>query len=379
MRGDGIQQMDQAADFSVDQEAAGVVRLAGDWTATRIGEADARLAETLRTMGEGVVLDLETIGRLDTAGAYRLIRSVGDWMTPGQVKARPETQRLLELVGEALAHKRPPPKRYFSLNQMMARLGHAIVGGLVSFVDTMAFFGRLVVVTFRTLIHPSRLRLASVFSLAERAGLDAIPIVVVTNFFVGAVVGLLMANTLEDFGVQVFAVEGVGISILREFNIIITAVLLAGRSASSFAAEIGSMKMQQEIDAMRVMGVDPFEALVLPRFLALLVLTPLLTFIASLAGLGGGAVALWGTIGISPEFFFQRIAENVGAEHFWVGMSKAPVMALVISAIGCRQGMQVGGDVESLGRHVTAAVVHAVFAIIFLDAVFALLYMELGV
>ena len=200
-----------------------------------------------------------------------------------------------------------------------------------------------------------------------------------TSFFIGAVVGLLGANMLRQFGAEVFAVELIGIAVLREFNIIITAVLLAGRSASSFAAELGSMKMNQEIDAMQVMGVDPFEALVLPRFLALLLTIPLLTFVATLAGLFGGMIVVWSVLDLSPSFFLERIIDNVGATHFWVGMSKAPVMAAVIAGIGCRQGLEVGGDVESLGRRVTAAVVHAIFAIITLDAAFALLFMHLDI
>jgi phospholipid/cholesterol/gamma-HCH transport system permease protein len=182
---------------------------------------------------------------------------------------------------------------------------------------------------------------------------------------------------LSDFGAQVFTVELIGVAVLREFGIVITAVLLAGRSASSFAAEIGAMKMNQEIDAMRVMGVDPFEALVLPRFLALLITIPVLTFIAMAAGLIGGIVVCWSVLDLSPIFFLKRVAENVGVRHFWIGMSKAPVMAGVVAAIGCRQGMEVGGDVESLGRRVTSAVVHAIFSIILLDAIFAMVYSEL--
>jgi phospholipid/cholesterol/gamma-HCH transport system permease protein len=187
------------------------------------------------------------------------------------------------------------------------------------------------------------------------------------------------ANMLSKFGAQVFAVELIGVGVLREFNILITALLLAGRSASSFAAEIGSMKMNQEIDAMQVLGVDPFDALVFPRFLALLLTIPLLTFIATLAGLAGGLAVSLTALGLSPAAFFQRLVDNVGLTHFWVGMSKAPVMAVVIAGIGCRQGLEVGGDVESLGRRVTAAVVHAIFAAILIDAVFALIYMELNI
>jgi len=249
----------------------------------------------------------------------------------------------------------------------------------VDVFDTLVFNGHLLVAVWRAIRAPAKIRWASVFSLSERAGLDAMPIVAVTTFFIGAVVGLLGANMLSKFGAQVFAVELVGFSILREFNILITALLLAGRSASSFAAEIGSMKMNQEIDAMQVLGVDPFDSLVFPRFLAMFLTIPLLTFIATLAGLAGGLVVTWTVLGVLPVTFFQRLVDNVGATHFWVGMSKAPVMAVVIAGIGCRQGLEVGGDVESLGRRVTAAVVQAIFAAILIDAVFALIYMELNI
>ena len=195
--------------------------------------------------------------------------------------------------------------------------------------------------------------------------------------FVG-LLAFISANMLRQFGAQVFAVELIGVAMLREFGIVITAVLLAGRSASAFAAEIGAMKMNQEIDAMRVMGVDPFAALVAPRFVALFVTLPLLTFVAMVAGLFGGLVVTWGVLHLSPIFFIKRIADNVGYRHFLIGMSKAPALAAVIAVIGCRQGLEVGGDVESLGRRVTAAVVHAIFAIILLDAIFAMIYSELN-
>jgi phospholipid/cholesterol/gamma-HCH transport system permease protein len=260
-----------------------------------------------------------------------------------------------------------------------ARVGRGVVdiGGTI--IDTLVFNGHLLTATARAITNPGRIRWASVFSLAERAGLDAIPIVAVTTFFIGAVVALLGANLLSKFGAQVFAVELIGVAVLREFNILITALLLAGRSASSFAAEIGAMKMNQEIDAMHVLGVDPFDALVFPRFLALLMSIPLLVFVATIAGLIGGLAVSWSVLGIGPTVFAQRMIDNVGPTHFWVGMSKAPVLAVVIAGIGCRQGMEVGGDVESLGRRVTAAVVHAIFATILIDAVFALIYMKLDI
>jgi phospholipid/cholesterol/gamma-HCH transport system permease protein len=287
--------------------------------------------------------------------------------------------KLVELVAEA--RRTPPVVRVEprDFHDLTIRVGRGVVDLWLEARDTMAFLGHLLVVVGRIIANPRRIRWAPLVSLMERAGLDAIPIVATTSFFIGAVVGLLGANMLQQFGASVFAVELIGIAVLREFNIIITAVLLAGRSASSFAAEIGSMKMNQEIDAMQTMGVDPFEALVFPRFAAMLVTIPLLTFVATLAGLFGGLVVTWTVLGLGPAFFFQRIVDNVGITHFWIALSKAPVMAAVIAGIGCRQGLEVGGDVESLGRRVTAAVVHAIFAIIMIDAVFALVYMELDV
>ncbi|HEY3951175.1 ABC transporter permease [Phenylobacterium sp.] len=379
--------METQADFSVREVGAKdggerpTVALSGDWTAPSLGDAPARLAQTLRSRG-ATPIDMRRVRRLDTAGAYALIRAVGGQFDPKAIRARPESVRLLELVGAAV-HVKPVTQRApRGFHEMTVRLGKGVVNIGYEWIDTLAFLGHLLVAIARAAVYlvtnPKRIRWAAIFSLAERAGLDAIPIVAVTSFFIGAVVGLLGANMLSQFGAQVFAVELIGIAVLREFNIIITAVLLAGRSASAFAAELGAMKMNQEIDAMQVMGVDPFEALVLPRFIALLAIIPLLTFVATLAGLFGGLVVVWTALDLGPTFFLQRIVDNVGAVHFWVGMSKAPVMAAVIAGIGCRQGLEVGGDVESLGRRVTAAVVHAIFAIIMIDAAFALLFMKLN-
>src|SRR5690606_34669459 len=326
-----------------------------------------------------VPLDRIGEGSMDPADASAVHRAARGRIDPSVVTARPEAMRLLDIVDDALKTRHPVAAKREGFWDLMERIGRAVFELGDDVMETIAFFGRLLVVVARAIVDPRRIRWAACVSLAERAGLDAIPIVATTSFFIGAVVGLLGANMLQQFGAEVFAVELIGIAVLREFAIVITAVLLAGRSASSFAAEIGSMKMNQEIDAMKVMGVDPFEALVFPRFFALLLTIPLLTFVAVIAGLVGGLMVSWSVLDLGPAFFLQRIADNVGATHFWVGMSKAPVMAAVIAGIGCRQGLEVGGDVESLGRRVTAAVVHAIFSIILIDAVFALIYMELDI
>jgi phospholipid/cholesterol/gamma-HCH transport system permease protein len=369
--------MEQPAEFRVTQSPEGtIVALTGKWSGSGVDAAGRDLAKSLATVGP-FGLDLSGVERMDTTAAYLLIRAAGDRLDLPATQGRPEVKRLLELVSKATdaRFKEKLPPRGF--HEMTIRIGRGVIELRREFIDTMVFVGHLLVVLGRSIARPQKVRWAACFSLAERAGLDAVPIVATTSFFIGAVVGLLGVNTLRQFGAEVFSVDLIGIAVLREFNIVIAAILLAGRSASAFAAEIGSMKMNQEIDAMLVLGIDPFEALVFPRFAALLVTVPLLTFVATLAGLFGGMLITWSILGLGPTFFLQRILDNVGPTHFWIGMSKAPVMAAVIAGIGCRQGLEVGGDVESLGRRVTAAVVHATFAIIMIDAMFALLYMEM--
>ena len=371
--------MNGPAQFDVrKREGQAWVVISGDWTAMNLQRNAGKLAAALKGQRD-LHMDLGEIGRCDTAGAFAILQASHGRMAPDGLKAPPAIERLFELVGQAIHAPHKPIHQTRSLLGLLDRLGRGLFGVAQDFYGTLAFFGHLLTVIARVAMRPSRIRWAACFSLAERAGLDAIPIVAVTTFFIGAVVGFLGANELSQFGAQVFAVELIGIAVMREFSIVITAVLLAGRSASSFAAEIGAMKMNQEIDAMEIMGVDPFEALVLPRFLALLLTIPLLTFVATLSGLVGGMLVSWSVLHLSPSFFFRRIVENVGVSQFWIGLSKGPVMAITIAAIGCRQGMQVGGDVESLGRRVTTAVVQAIFAIILIDAVFALVYMKLDV
>ncbi len=371
--------MDQPADFRLEDADGGKIAvLTGDWTAVDMGWANERLGEALKD-APTTDIDVSQVGRCDTSGAYGVLKAVEQSARPGKIIAPPAVERLFELVRQAIAAEPTPVHHRRSWHDLLVRIGRGVVDLGVNIFDTLVFNGHLLVAVTRAVRDPRKIRWAAICSLAERAGLDAIPIVATTTFFIGAVVGLLGANLLAKFGAQVFAVELIGVSVLREFNILITALLLAGRSASSFAAEIGSMKMNQEIDAMKVLGVDPFDALVFPRFMALLLTIPLLTFVATLAGLAGGLTVAWTALGLSPIAFFQRLLDNVGPTSFWVGMSKAPVMAVVIAGIGCRQGLDVGGDVESLGRKVTAAVVHAIFAAILIDAVFALIYMKLDI
>ena len=381
--------MARAADFTFSHgegshgegghgEGAAVAACSGDWTSLQMGEANVRLAQALRGVS-GATLDLSDIGRCDTAGAYGLLKATAGAASPPNVVARPETSRLLALVEGAVKAEPTPRHQQRSFHDLFDRIGRGVIHlGLEAF-DTMVFFGHLLVAIARAMRDPRKVRWAACFSLAERSGLDAIPIITLTSFFIGAVIGLLGANMLTNFGAQVYVVQLIGVAVLREFNVLVTGLLLAGRSATAYAAEIGAMKMNQEVDAMEVMGVDSFDALVFPRFFALFFTIPLLTFAATIAGLGGGLVIAWSQLGLGPAFFFQQLLDNVGPTHFWVGMSKAPVLAVIIAGIGCRQGLEVGGDVESLGRRVTSAAVQAIFATILIDAVFAIIYMKLNI
>ena len=213
----------------------------------------------------------------------------------------------------------------------------------------------------------------------EEVGLDALPIVCFMSFFIGLVIAFIGANLLAMFNASVFTVELVGIGVMREFGAVLTAILLAGRTDSAFTAQIGAMKMRQEIDAMRTIGLDPMEALVAPRLIALLIMAPLLTFAATIAGVGGGLMAAWTAMDIRPRCSSRASRKSFRRIHFWVGMIKSPVFALVIAMVGCRQGMLVEGDVVSLGRRTTSSVVQAIFLVIALDAVFAIFYYQLNI
>ena len=369
--------MGQPAGFQLrTRDGAPVLALTGDWTSTELGRTPVRLKAEARRLGAAPALDLSDLGRFDTAGALALLEAAP--VTPDAARpARPDAAQVIALVAAVRPAPAPAVARGGLVETLLTRLG----GGVEHFTEDVfagfVFLGRLMAAVAVVAVHPSRLRVAPTVALMERAGLDAAPIVATTAFFVGATLAFLGASLLAQFGAQVYAVELVGIGVLREFGVLVTCIILAGRSASSFAAEIGAMRMNQEVDAMRVMGVDPFQALVVPRFLAMLTMTPLLTFIAMAAGLSGGMAVVWGVLQLSPAFFIERLLENVGPEPFWLGIAKAPVLAVIIAAIGCRQGLEVGGDVEQLGRRVTSAVVQALFSIIIVDALFAMLFMEL--
>lgn len=369
-----------AADFQINDADEGLtLRLTGDWTATELGRISHRLDNDLsdRTI---TAVDLSDMGRFDTAGALAIVQASRCVLPQSAWSQRPEAGRTYAMVEKLERESAPPPKRPAAFVRGFSKVGRGVYDIGAEAMLSMAFLGRLIIAVGTALKHPGRIRWAAWFSQGERAGLDALPIIAVTNFFIGAVIALLGSTLLSQLGAGVFTVMLVAVAMLRELAVLITAILLAGRSASSFAAEIGSMRMTQEVDAMQVMGVDPFQALVIPRLATMIIMLPLLTFVGMVTGLFGGMLVIWSELGYGPVFFIQQISQDpMMGNHLMVGLIKAPVFAIVVAAIGCRQGMAVAGDVESLGRRVTAAVVQAIFAIIVLDAVFALIFMELNI
>ena len=369
-----------AFEFRDDAEAP-ILALSGDWTVDTIAALEAGLRAVEPRLKPGAVVDVGQLGRLDVAGAYLIDRTFrASAIGEARIAIRGRHDNALQLLGAARKAAVAPAEKPHGpggLNGFLDRVGRVMAAIGEEIIQTVGFFGETLVVLGRVIANPRKLRWTSIVHVMETAGLNALPIVALLSFFIGMVVAYLGARILGDFGASVFTVELVAFSMLREFGVVITAVLLAGRTNSAFTAEIGAMKMRQEIDAMRVMGLDPMEALVVPRTIAMLVMTPILTFGAMMAGIFGGVLVAWGELGVSPAMFFARVSEVVPAQHFWVGMSKAPAFAIVLAIIGCRQGLAVGGDVGSLGKRVTSSVVQAIFMVILLDALFALWFLEM--
>lgn len=364
-----------------EADGRAVLQPSGDWLIETIGQMDRQMrAVEQQHSAKQISLDVSGLGRIDTSGAYLLGRGLrqGDDTIPESsiTGEHPAAARLIREVHKRMDHCPPEESSGWGLKTLLERVGAGTQEVLEEAWDTLGFFGHTLVTLAASLLNPAKLRWTSTVHLMETVGINALPIIAALSFFIGAVVAFMGASLLETFGASVFTVDLVGISVLREFAVLITAIMLAGRSDSAFTASIGSMKMQQEIDAMRVIGLNPYEVLVVPRVIACVVMAPLLTLAAMLAGLFGGLLVSWATLDISPAFFLTRLQNVIDWSHFMVGMSKAPVFGLVIAIIGCRQGMKVGGDVESLGQRTTASVVQAIFMVIVIDALFALMYLE---
>ena len=373
-----------AAPATVIHEGAGgpvrTITLTGDLTLAQAGDLDRRLGAL--AADAPLVMDLAGIGRLDTAGAWALARLAARLEVRGHALTltglSPAQAEFVQAIRTALPPA-PVPPRPPSLTDRLEALGRGTVAGAALIVDLVGMLGLWLVRLGNALMRPATFPLTSVVHHCQQVGLNAVPIVALMAFLIGIVVAFQGATQLRQFGAEVFVVDLIAISILRELGILLTAVIVAGRTASAFTAAIGAMKMREEIDAMRTLSIDPGLALIVPRVLALLIMLPVLGLIANLAGLIGGALMSWAELGISPAMFRTRLIEETAFDHVLVGMIKAPVFALLIGLIGCHAGMQVKGDTESLGRMTSAAVVRALFAVILADALFSVFFAKIGI
>ncbi len=369
--------------FRLELEPGGsggqTLRMAGALTIHTVTQAAARLdALPLRAP---LCLDLGGLTRLDTAGAW-LILGLDTRLQPDPIALRgasAEAALLLDSVRAArpVPDALPPPER--GVAQRLERVGRAVVSGTRFVAALVGYLGLFLATLAHTLRHPRAFRLTALAAHAEDVGLRAVPIVSLMAFLIGVVLAFQGSAQLRQFGAEVFVVDLIAISILRELGILLTAIIVAGRTASAFTAAIGSMKMREEIDAMRTLGLDPAVVLFVPRILALLLMLPILGLIANVMGLFGGALMAWVELGISPSMFRTRLVEGTDISHVVVGLVKAPVFALIIGIVGCHAGMQVQGNAESLGRMTSSAVVTAIFAVIVADALFSIFFAQMGI
>jgi phospholipid/cholesterol/gamma-HCH transport system permease protein len=253
-----------------------------------------------------------------------------------------------------------------------------MIEALVEGCRLLSFFGQTMLTFMRVMLRPAKLRLTSLTHHLEQTCLNALPIVGLIAFLIGVVMAYQGADQLRRFGAEIFTVDLLGVSILREIGILLTAIVVAGRSGSAFTAEIGAMSVNQEIDALRSLGLDPVEVLVLPRLLALMIALPLLVFVADILGLIGGGLMAWTVLDISPGRFLTQLDSAIGPATFWVGMVKAPVFAFLIAMVGCYQGLQVSGSADSVGKQTTKSVVVGIFLVIVFDALFSIMFSYLG-
>ena len=358
-----------------DPADASRLRLSGRWTLRYAND----IGEVLRAAPEEVAsVDASHVDRLDTLGVLQLLRFARRKELKFEEFAFDEQHRQLVAAIEDVADDRPRKKRDLGFKAALGRLGFAVVDNWNEIVALVSFLGENLTKLLRLARQPRRLRTTSIVFQMEQAGLDAVPLVILLNYLVGAVVAFLGANILADFGATIFVVELVNIAFFREFGVLLTAIILAGRTASAFTAQIGAMVSREEVDAIRTLGLDPVDLLVLPRLIAMLVMLPLLTFIAMMAGLAGGLTVGAFSLDIPPQAYLARMQDTFELRHLLVGLSKAPIFALLIALIGCLEGLQVEGTAQSVGERTTSSVVQTISLVIVIDAMAAIWFMYMG-
>ncbi|ADJ28493.1 ABC transporter permease [Nitrosococcus watsonii] len=369
----------------LDERSNGL-HVIGDWTLEYYAELQSRIdvfkAQAEKNNTLNATVELSGLNRLDTAGAVLLVELLGAERLAAFVKEgsglTPARRALLDAVVRTMSMPLAPQRQARSpLVALLAGTGERIELFWRQQLLLLGFIGLILGSLTATFWRPNRWRLTALVAQIQQTGLNAIGIVALLTFLVGAVVAFLGATVLQNFGATIYTVDLIAFSFLREFGVLLAAILLAGRTASAFTAQIGSMKANEEIDALRTLGLSTAELLVLPRVLALLLSLPILTFIGMLSGMLGGGLVCLVVLDISA-LQFVTILQGISLKHFLVGLSKAPIFAFFIAAIGCLEGFKVSGSAQSVGEHTTSSVVQSIFMVILLDAIAALFFMEMG-
>jgi phospholipid/cholesterol/gamma-HCH transport system permease protein len=358
---------------------------AGDWLVTTAGELDRQLRAIQMPSGKRVTFDLEGIDRLDTAGAWLLLRTEDALKSRGNAvdfrNMRANFTPLFDQVraGGMVTPARHPRPAHHTIAGFLAKIGQISLGLVTRAIDLLGFFGVICVTAGRVLLHPSRLRITALVAQMEQTGVNAVPIVGLLSFLVGVVIAYQGADQLRRFGAQIYTVNLLGVGILRELGVLMAAIIIAGRSGSAFTAQLGTMRVNEEIDALRTIGLDPVEVLVIPRLFGLMLTLPMLALWANLFGLLGGALMAWGALGITPPQFTRQLQSALYPWTFWIGLIKAPFFAYIIALVGCYEGFQVARSAESVGRQTTLSVVESIFLVIVADAAFSIVFSELQI
>jgi phospholipid/cholesterol/gamma-HCH transport system permease protein len=368
--------MADTADFSQDQlpDGTGVIRFSGKLAIAAIGDLDARLRALSGPVRQ---IDISNIEHIDTVGAWLIYRTAKEH-DADIIGADNDAKRLIEAVGGVDQSEPVAAAHVSSLNRFLGEVGSGVIVGFTTLLHFLGFVGQVVKASFILMMNPGRFRWHAVVQHFDMVGVRALGIIGLMSFLIGIVIAQQGAVQLRQFGAEVFTINLIGRLTFRELGILMTAIMVAGRSGSAFAAQIGTMKITEEIDAMRTIGVVPAEALVVPRVIAAIIMMPLLGIYASLMAVIGGGILCWIVLEIPPATFVQRLREVTPMTDFWIGLIKAPVFGAIIAMAGCFQGMQVEGNSEQVGLKTTAAVVQAIFLVIVLDAFFAVFFSSIG-
>ncbi|GIZ13139.1 ABC transporter permease [Pseudomonas sp. NCCP-436] len=358
-------------------------QIGGDWTLSHYASLEPQVQALQTHLQNATAVVFANLEAVDTAGASLLVQLLGSQRLR-QLVQQPDfdegRRALLLAVANAMADESPQPAapRSSVLHELLGHIGEAVENLWHQGRALLGFMGLTLASMLGVLLRPRRWRITSLAAHLEQCGLNAVPIITLLTFLVGAVVAFLGATILADFGASIYTVNLVAFSFLREFGVLLTAILMAGRTASAFTAQIGSMKANEEIDAIRTLGLSPIELLVLPRVFAMLIALPILTFIAMLSGMLGGGLVCALSLDIPSTLYLSILQDSDLLRHFLIGMLKAPLFAFLIALIGCLEGFKVSGSAQSVGEHTTSAVVQSIFMVILLDALAALFLMEMG-